>query len=441
MQSQGRPGNGVVLARERPPSFLAEEGGSPRFLTTYPPGLTRAGPARQNGAAVSAGTLTTAHTGSGPRPADWLSRACVCPRGGRAKSVGRGPRRFGRTELSDTRLTIPEPAKVGLTEIRSLVLPSIEKDRQQIAIRSDLAAADELRRRIEAFRKYIQDRQGRDLLAAEARRTEVLIGKLLGPAKHGGDRRSEDFKLPAGNLKNVPKLHAHKFRLMGANEGLVEAQLRSGIVARNAILRLIQPSGNGKPRRAGGPPKVLQSLAPLLEAGETFGTIYADPPWAYGNQGTRAATRNHYQTMTVEQIAAMPMARLAADRAHLWLWTTNGFLFECPRIFAAWGFEFKASYVWVKPQMGIGNYLRNAHELLLLAVRGGLTGAAKDVMSWGRFERAGHSAKPEAIRRKVVERISPGPRLELFGRSPVDGWTVLGNQIELGLYDHDVIEA
>jgi hypothetical protein len=36
-------------------------------------------------------------------------------------------------------------------------------------------------RQLEAFRKYLQDREGRDLLAAECRRTEVLIGKLLGP--------------------------------------------------------------------------------------------------------------------------------------------------------------------------------------------------------------------------------------------------------------------
>jgi len=334
-------------------------------------------------------------------------------------------------------LALPEPRSVTLTQVREIVVPAAVKVRRQLEVRGDLGGAQELRRQLEAFRKYLSDRQGRDLLAAEARRTEVLIGKLLGPGERGQPGQRAVANTPAGGIAEDDR---RKFRLLAAHEGTVEAQLRAGVVARNTILRLIQPNGgNGKPRQ--GPPKVLQSLAPLIEAGETFATIYADPPWAYANQGTRAATGNHYRTLTVEQITSMPIRRLAADRAHLWLWTTNGFLFECPRLFAAWGFEFKSSYVWVKPQMGIGNYLRNAHELLLLAVRGGLTGAAKDVMSWGRFDRAGHSAKPEAIRRKVVERISPGPRLELFGRSPVDGWTVLGNQIELGLYDHDVIEA
>jgi N6-adenosine-specific RNA methylase IME4 len=178
-----------------------------------------------------------------------------------------------------------------------------------------------------------------------------------------------------------------------------------------------------------------------LEAlvGTKFGTIYADPPWGYDNQGTRAATSNHYGTMSVEEIAALPIAPLAADQAHLWLWTTNAFLFECPRLFAAWGFEFKSSYVWVKPQIGIGNYLRNSHEFLLLAVRGGLTGLARDVRSWGEFDRTEHSAKPEKIRADVLEKLSPGPRLELFGRKPVPGWTVWGNQIRRSsLFDGEV---
>lgn len=179
-------------------------------------------------------------------------------------------------------------------------------------------------------------------------------------------------------------------------------------------------------------------LSALTSKGQTFGTIYADPPWSYENQGTRAATGNHYGTMTIAELATLPVKELAADRSHLWLWTTNAFLFDCPRLFEAWGFEFKSSYVWVKPQMGIGNYLRNAHEFLLLGVRGGLTAAAKDVMSWGEFDRTEHSAKPERIRTEVVERVSPGPRLELFGRRVAPGWVVWGNQVSRTMFDRNV---
>lgn len=181
-----------------------------------------------------------------------------------------------------------------------------------------------------------------------------------------------------------------------------------------------------------GPTLTVADLARLVGLGHKFGTVYADPPWRYENRATRAAAEDHYGTMSLDELCALPVRELAADESHLWLWTTNAFLFDCPRLFDAWGFEFKSSYVWVKPQMGIGNYLRNSHEFLLLAVRGGLTAAARDVMSWGQFDRTRHSAKPERVRELVVERLSPGPRLELFGRSAVTGWTVWGNQVSRG---------
>lgn len=78
--------------------------------------------------------------------------------------------------------------------------------------------------------------------------------------------------------------------------------------------------------------------------------------------------------------------------------------------------------------MGIGNYWRNSHEIMLLAVRGGLTAAARNLMSWARLDREMHSAKPESIRR-MIEQLSPGPYLELFGRRFAKNWTVFGNQL------------
>lgn len=101
-----------------------------------------------------------------------------------------------------------------------------------------------------------------------------------------------------------------------------------------------------------------------------FGIIYADPPWQYGNQSTRASTDNHYDTMSVDDICEMPVADHVADNAHLHLWTTNAFLFDAKRVMDAWGFEYRSVFVWVKPQMGIGNYWRVSHEFLLLGIRG-----------------------------------------------------------------------
>lgn len=163
--------------------------------------------------------------------------------------------------------------------------------------------------------------------------------------------------------------------------------------------------------------------------GQKFGTIYADPPWAYGNQGTRAATGNHYGTMSIADICALPVRELAADDAHLHLWTTNAFLRESFDLIDAWGFEYKSCAVWCKPQMGIGNYVRVSHEFLMIAVRGDCKSfKKKNVMSWFEHPRGKHSAKPDYWRH-VIEENSPGPRLELFGREQVPGWTIFGNQI------------
>lgn len=179
---------------------------------------------------------------------------------------------------------------------------------------------------------------------------------------------------------------------------------------------------------------VVESLEELIEIGAAFGTIYADPPWSYGNQATRAATDNHYPTMAIDEICAMPVAKVAARTAHLHLWTTNAFLFEAKRVMEAWGFEYKSCFVWVKPQMGIGNYWRVSHEFLLLGVRGACPFVSKSLKSWAELPRGRHSSKPMEVR-KMIEKASPNPRLELFARNQFDGWTVLGNQIERSLYD------
>lgn len=178
----------------------------------------------------------------------------------------------------------------------------------------------------------------------------------------------------------------------------------------------------------------VHDLYSLIEQGQRFGTIYADPPWLYDNQGTRASTGNHYEGMTTDALCALPITELAADNAHLHLWITNGFLFEAPRIFDAWGFSFRSSFVWVKPQIGIGNYWRNAHEMLLTGIRGDARRFNDhNLRSWIECERGAHSAKPEQVR-SMIERASPPPLLELFARWKAPGWSAWGNQIERTLF-------
>jgi N6-adenosine-specific RNA methylase IME4 len=156
--------------------------------------------------------------------------------------------------------------------------------------------------------------------------------------------------------------------------------------------------------------------------------LYVDPPWPYRNQGTRAATDNHYHTLSLDEIAAIPVRELAGEKSHLHLWTTNAHLPVAFSLIESWGFDYKSCLVWMKPQMGIGNYWRVSHEFLLLGVRGGLAFENHAQKSWLEVNRQQHSQKPEEFR-ELIEQASPGPYLELFARKQVQGWTVWGKQV------------
>jgi N6-adenosine-specific RNA methylase IME4 len=174
-------------------------------------------------------------------------------------------------------------------------------------------------------------------------------------------------------------------------------------------------------------------LRDLIDAGRSFRCIYADPPWAFDNTASRGAAANHYPTMSLDQICQLPVSQLASYSAHLHLWTTNNFLLEARRVIDAWGFSYKSCFVWVKEQMGMGNYWRVSHEFLMLGVRGRLRFADLSLRSWLQATRTSHSTKPDVVR-ELVERASPGPRLELFGRRTCPGWTVYGNHVQRRLF-------
>jgi len=174
---------------------------------------------------------------------------------------------------------------------------------------------------------------------------------------------------------------------------------------------------------------VETDLLRLIDGGQRFATIYADPPWPFANQRTRAATGNHYGTLSLKALGALPVRELVTPNVHLHLWVANAFLLDVKPIIEAWGFDYRTYLVWHKLLMGLGNYWRNSTELLLFAKRGRLPFRDRSLRNVIQEKRGRHSAKPEQVRR-LIERVSPGPYLELFGRRVVPGWTVFGNQIE-----------
>jgi N6-adenosine-specific RNA methylase IME4 len=139
--------------------------------------------------------------------------------------------------------------------------------------------------------------------------------------------------------------------------------------------------------------------------------------------------------MSVKEICAEPVREIVADDAHLHLWTTNAFLREAFDVMEAWGFTYKSCFVWVKPQFGIGNYWRVSHEFLLFGVRGKCPFRSHSEKSWQELDRGEHSAKPDEIR-QIIEKVSPGPYLEMYGRelAPQSPWTIYGNQVTERLF-------
>jgi N6-adenosine-specific RNA methylase IME4 len=176
-----------------------------------------------------------------------------------------------------------------------------------------------------------------------------------------------------------------------------------------------------------------------------FGTILADPPWQFTNKTGKVAPEHRrlsrYGTMTLDAIMALPVERLAAPTAHLYLWCPNALLPDGLAVMKAWGFSYKSNIVWHKVRKdggsdgrGVGFYFRNVTELLLFGVRGKnartLAPGRRQVNLLATRKRE-HSRKPDE-QYELIEACSPGPFLELFARGTRKGWTTWGNQAATG---------
>lgn len=162
--------------------------------------------------------------------------------------------------------------------------------------------------------------------------------------------------------------------------------------------------------------------------------ILADPPWDDDFGANRRSTENHYPTMSIEEILAMPVSAIAHDRAMLFLWTTSPMLVMGLETAKTWGFEYRTQIVWVKPSIGLGKYVRQRHEILLICRRGDhpAPDATRLPDSVIEAPRAEHSAKP-AIFHEIIERMYPeAERVELFRRGkPRKGWKIWGAEAQM----------
>ncbi len=307
-----------------------------------------------------------------------------------------------------------------------------------IAQAQSLDEIKDIRDKAEAARKYAQAAgMGLEIqnYAAEVKlRAERRAGGLLAKLKlHGGDRseKTADDRLTLGDI-GITKDQSSRWQLtaivsekefdrylerIGEERGEVTT---AGLVR---IARVRRAKQNKRKKNVTAPLVtdclVTSNLEQLLSAGEKFGCLYANPPWP-GSDENKAL---------LAALSKMPIEMLMGMDAHLHLWATNDSLFYAKRALENWGFELKSCLLCLNSAGRPGDYWAEAHEYLLLGVRGNLALQEHGLKSWMRSGRDSVGTATDRVR-KLIERVSPGPYLELFGRREASNWTIYNTSIE-----------
>src|SRR5215831_14639630 len=308
--------------------------------------------------------------------------------------------------------------------------------------------ADAVEIRMRATRRLDQLRQ--------AQKETVGLNQGAMPGKTGLRGNPVLDPRPTLASQGIDKNLAHAGRVLGALSDekfeavVADARDKVARAVRNAVREVeIKQERESYAARIeqGG---TVDQLEVLLAAGKTFGVICPDFPWefeVYSGKGKQRSAELYYDTWPQERIKAFArdfIPRLAAKDCALLLWSVWPEHPGALEVIKACGFDYKtAGFLWVKTEKdagvisldgeglhwGMGYHTRANTETCLLATRGSPQRLAKDVHQIV-IAPVGdeHSAKPDEVYRRI-ERLYPGPYLELFARKPRDGWTTWGNEI------------
>ena len=291
--------------------------------------------------------------------------------------------------------------------------------------------------KLEALRRYAQLANDPELeiAAMEYRvRAERRLGEILAETPlHRGGRPGRAKPLDqvegfptlaelgltydqAARAQRVAALDAAEFERRVADWRKQEARRRGRAVA-SLLKQVARPAAPAKTR-------------PLPEG--TYRCILADPPWPFearSSAGEDRAPANHYPTMTVADIAALPVEDLAAPDCLLLLWAQWNDLQGALDVIDAWGFRpITGGFVWAKEGApGLGYWTRQQTEPCLLASRGAPLRLDAGVGQLITAPRGRHSEKP-AEQYARIERLVGGPYIELFARQARPGWAAWGDE-------------
>jgi len=168
-----------------------------------------------------------------------------------------------------------------------------------------------------------------------------------------------------------------------------------------------------------------------------YKTVLADPPWMETGGGRiKRGADKHYSLMKMDEIIEYMKKIPFNENCHLYLWVTNNFLEKGLEVIKRLGFKYKTNIVWVKDRIGLGQYFRGQHELLLFGVKGNLpykhsTNPSRSCCVESTVisaKRKNHSQKPMEQYNKI-ESTSYSPYLEVFARDKREGWDALGDEL------------
>ena len=190
----------------------------------------------------------------------------------------------------------------------------------------------------------------------------------------------------------------------------------------------------------------------LAEYPADYRCIVADPPWTpelggtWGARVDKGRPQRFYKTMALADIKALTVP--AAPKCHLYLWCLSQHVDWGYEVARAWGFEPVVLMTWKKPGLGVGRFRCNTEHFLIarkgsrhgqpFGAGGRVSQATEgtcfdwaeefgDVEALHEWPRSRHSEKPAEFF-ALVERLSVGPRLELFARTRREGWDGWGDE-------------
>lgn len=308
--------------------------------------------------------------------------------------------------------------------------------KRELALANSIDEVKLIRDQAEAIRQYIRQQKGSFSMqnqAAEIKiRAERRVGEMLkepGREKPGEYKKLHDETFsPKPSLEDlgITKIQSHRWQLEAEipetqfEEYIAETKAKAEELTSRAALSIALRMRHEDKKRIFNNTTSLDGL---------FDVIVVDPPWPYGGGYNPYAHRgaSPYNEMSIEEIMMLEIP--AAKDCILWLWVTNRFMHDAYHVLESWAFEPKTILTWFKEKIGVGRWLRGATEHCILGISGkpNITHVAQSTALI--CSARNHSQKPEEFY-TTLESLCPGKKLEMFARTPRQGWQSHGDQLQ-----------